>query len=241
MNNRRQFIRQGLLAVTGIAIAQGCEIEPDTLTGPAIRLLAPLGDEALITEQSYEIRWQALSVGSVEISFTFRALEDALWTVLATDVPAWQGRWTWTVPDREYVRCFIRVRAIGQPKVEDINIRPFTTQWRQVIRVADHAALLQEGGSKVFVSVQAGDFSVRRLAAGKYEALSLYCTHVGCTVEWQESDRMFVCPCHNSVFTEGGCLRAGPARGPLLSLASEYNPETGELTVYNRPQERPAC
>jgi Rieske Fe-S protein len=35
-------------------------------------------------------------------------------------------------------------------------------------------------------------------------AISAACTHMGCIVQWQASDRQFHCPCHNGVFTEYG-------------------------------------
>jgi Rieske Fe-S protein len=35
-------------------------------------------------------------------------------------------------------------------------------------------------------------------------AMSAACTHMGCLVQWQESDHQFHCPCHDGVFTEYG-------------------------------------
>jgi Rieske Fe-S protein len=39
---------------------------------------------------------------------------------------------------------------------------------------------------------------------GKIIAMSAACTHMGCIVNWQNSDRKFHCPCHNGTFTEYG-------------------------------------
>ncbi len=35
-------------------------------------------------------------------------------------------------------------------------------------------------------------------------AMSAACTHMGCIVQWQDSDRKFHCPCHGGLFTEYG-------------------------------------
>ncbi|WP_376795342.1 ubiquinol-cytochrome c reductase iron-sulfur subunit [Thermogemmatispora sp.] len=48
-------------------------------------------------------------------------------------------------------------------------------------------------------------------------AFSAACTHMGCLVEWQESDGKFHCPCHGGVFTASG--QADPSAGRLRYLA----------------------
>lgn len=39
---------------------------------------------------------------------------------------------------------------------------------------------------------------------GKVVAVSAACTHMGCIVQWQASDKKFHCPCHDGTFTEYG-------------------------------------
>jgi len=41
-------------------------------------------------------------------------------------------------------------------------------------------------------------------AEGPVIAMSAACTHMGCIVHWQDSDRKFHCPCHGGLFTEYG-------------------------------------
>lgn len=43
----------------------------------------------------------------------------------------------------------------------------------------------------------------------RYHALSLVCTHLGCTV--QVTPKAVVCPCHGSVFDRAGRVVRGPA------------------------------
>ena len=52
-----------------------------------------------------------------------------------------------------------------------------------------------------------------------FSALSLVCTHLGCTVE-QKTDG-FTCPCHGSRFNLDGKVTHGPAVKPLTSLRIE--------------------
>jgi len=54
-----------------------------------------------------------------------------------------------------------------------------------------------------------------------FSAISLTCTHLGCTVE-QNTDG-FICPCHGSHFDEVGNLLHGPAAKPLISLKVEIS------------------
>jgi cytochrome b6-f complex iron-sulfur subunit len=52
-----------------------------------------------------------------------------------------------------------------------------------------------------------------------YYALSLVCTHLGCTVVVTESD--LSCPCHGSRFDRQGQVITGPADKPLVKMKVE--------------------
>ncbi len=54
-----------------------------------------------------------------------------------------------------------------------------------------------------------------------FSALSLVCTHLGCTVETKDDG--FACPCHGSLYARDGSLRQGPAAQPLTALRIEKN------------------
>ena len=55
------------------------------------------------------------------------------------------------------------------------------------------------------------------------------CTHLGCGYRWEQSERLFKCPCHGSVFDVKGAVVAGPAPRPLDRLPSKI--EAGRLLV----------
>lgn len=52
----------------------------------------------------------------------------------------------------------------------------------------------------------------------EYKAFSRVCTHLGCTVMWNEAERQFECPCHGGIFDEEGNVVAGPPPTPLTRL-----------------------
>ena len=45
----------------------------------------------------------------------------------------------------------------------------------------------------------------------KIVAISVVCTHLGCTPNWMETEQKFKCPCHGSGFTMRGRNFEGPA------------------------------
>ena len=45
---------------------------------------------------------------------------------------------------------------------------------------------------------------------GRFVALSMYCTHTGCPVQWVQSTSLFYCPCHGGAFHRDGSVAAGP-------------------------------
>ncbi len=49
-------------------------------------------------------------------------------------------------------------------------------------------------------------------------ALSMICTHLGCTVQYQEARQRFYCPCHDGVFDRDGDVVSGPVPIPLEQL-----------------------
>lgn len=55
--------------------------------------------------------------------------------------------------------------------------------------------------------------------AGEIYALSLVCTHLGCSLT--VTSRELLCPCHGSVFDRRGNVVKGPADRPLVRYAVE--------------------
>jgi cytochrome b6-f complex iron-sulfur subunit len=63
--------------------------------------------------------------------------------------------------------------------------------------------------------ISKGRFYISRLEDGGMLAMWHRCTHLGCTVPWQEDEGRFHCPCHSSIFDTRGVVVSGPAPRPL--------------------------
>ena len=62
-----------------------------------------------------------------------------------------------------------------------------------------------------------------------FSAMSLVCTHLGCTVEVNLED--LVCPCHGSRYDMDGSVTKGPAIEPLPKLRVELTTD-GKVVIY---------
>jgi Rieske Fe-S protein len=66
-------------------------------------------------------------------------------------------------------------------------------------------------------------------SADGFQALSLTCPHLGCTVE-SKSDG-FTCPCHGSRYDKDGKLLKGPSEKGLKQLRVEVAPD-GNIIIF---------
>jgi len=74
-----------------------------------------------------------------------------------------------------------------------------------------------------------GRFYLARQQDGGFIALSLRCTHLGCSISWEETKKRFICPCHSSAFDI-----AGEVLNPPAARALDYYPvliENGVVKV----------
>ena len=77
--------------------------------------------------------------------------------------------------------------------------------------------------------VKEGRFYLSRLDNGSFMALWQRCTHLGCSVPWEDEKDQYHCPCHGSSFSKTGEVQGGPAPRPM-----DYFPviiENGEVLV----------
>ncbi len=69
-------------------------------------------------------------------------------------------------------------------------------------------------------------------------AISAVCTHLGCAVNWDQSEQAFVCPCHGSRYDALGQVTGGPAsRNLALVTAVVKDDQIGLLE--REPAENP--
>ena len=62
---------------------------------------------------------------------------------------------------------------------------------------------------------RSGRFYLVRLDDGGFLALSFRCTHLGCSINWEEDKQRFICPCHASAFEINGNVQNPPAPSAL--------------------------
>lgn len=78
----------------------------------------------------------------------------------------------------------------------------------ETLIVAGPADRFQPGSVTAFPQ---GKFYLVRLDEGGFIALSRTCTHLGCTVPWDQDKGRFICPCHGSAFDLSGEVLSPPA------------------------------
>ncbi len=62
--------------------------------------------------------------------------------------------------------------------------------------------------------------------------LNSRCTHLSCTVNWSENDKVFLCPCHDAKFGQQGEVLDGPPPRPLDRYAEFRVSEDGILEIF---------
>ena len=74
---------------------------------------------------------------------------------------------------------------------------------------------------------------LRRTGSSSYIAYALYCTHLGCPIHWLPQPKIFLCPCHGSVFNADGTVAGGPAPRPLFTY--EVRENNGQVQIKTHP------
>ncbi len=99
----------------------------------------------------------------------------------------------------------------------------------------DHGGVLELEGRRQ---------AVYRDPEGTVHAVSARCTHMGCTVAWNDGERTFDCPCHGARYDRFGHVIRGPAKMDLEGAPPkpEEPVEPAEpATTAAAPEEPPAA
>jgi glycine/D-amino acid oxidase-like deaminating enzyme/nitrite reductase/ring-hydroxylating ferredoxin subunit len=87
-------------------------------------------------------------------------------------------------------------------------------------------------GEGVVVNASGRKLAVYRNGHGDLSALSAVCTHLGCLVHWNTTEKSWDCPCHGSRFDPLGRVLNGPATAPLepAEVGAVEPPAAGKRT-----------
>jgi thiosulfate dehydrogenase (quinone) large subunit len=71
------------------------------------------------------------------------------------------------------------------------------------------------------------------LPDGTFVAFDAVCTHAGCTVEWDRTDAVLLCPCHSATFDPAhqAAVLGGPTDQPLASLPLVIDEAGGRILL----------
>jgi len=111
------------------------------------------------------------------------------------------------------------------------------TAWSDVGLVADFASLTAPVAKTITLEhrdawqTTSSQTAVYVLPAkdGVLRVLSPVCPHLGCSVQWQDAQGKFICPCHSGSFSADGERLGGPPPRSMDSLEAKV--EGGTLKV----------
>jgi glycine/D-amino acid oxidase-like deaminating enzyme/nitrite reductase/ring-hydroxylating ferredoxin subunit len=89
-------------------------------------------------------------------------------------------------------------------------------------QVLDSLNSLEKGEGKI-ASFDGEKLAIYKHENGKVTALDPVCTHAGCIVSWNASEKSWDCPCHGGRFDTDGCVLTGPPRDSLKKIEVSGN------------------
>jgi glycine/D-amino acid oxidase-like deaminating enzyme/nitrite reductase/ring-hydroxylating ferredoxin subunit len=94
---------------------------------------------------------------------------------------------------------------------ENVNV---AKQYVQLLTIDDELKKLGNEEGTV-ISREKKKIAAYKDNQGVIHTMSAICTHLGCAVNWNKTEKSFDCPCHGSRFTPRGEVISGPATEPL--------------------------
>jgi len=85
-------------------------------------------------------------------------------------------------------------------------------------------------GTGRILDLQGQRVAAYRHSDGELTLLSPVCTHLGCQVEWNDTDHTWDCPCHGSRFAPTGDVLSGPAEKRLAESALDERTIDGAVS-----------
>lgn len=125
-------------------------------------------------------------------------------TILTDEIQGKEHPWSKLYsPDR--FSSFFTWRGLGQ------NIKNVETLIGSRMKKYDNELLNIAKGEGAVREIGGEKLAVYRDDQGKIHAISAVCTHMGCIIGWNNTDKTWDCPCHGSRFSTEGNVIHGPA------------------------------
>ena len=118
-------------------------------------------------------------------------------------------------PSRDAVQEFVKENANVAKRFVVDHVRRLTA--RSVAHLAPG-----EGG---LVDLDGNKVAAYRDEDGEVHAVSAVCRHLGCTVDWNDAERSWDCPCHGSRYDTDGRVLCGPTTAALTPVTIEPSSE----------------
>ena len=115
-----------------------------------------------------------------------------------------------------------------------------------IVKTVDRSVDDLVAGHGGLVNVDGRQLAVYRDESGETYELSSRCTHMGCTIDWNDAAKTWDCPCHGSRFAVDGSVVRGPAAESLERVggtapAREQAPDAeGRSTPTRAPSAAPS-
>ncbi len=117
---------------------------------------------------------------------------------------------------------FPAFRFMNPPAVAEASVNEVTAGKTGDLKI--NSGKIVKFGSRPALLVRTGD--------SEWRAYSAICTHLNCTVQYQESSRQIWCACHNGLYDLNGKVVSGPPPEPLEEYAVRVRGD--ELVISRR-------
>lgn len=117
----------------------------------------------------------------------------------------------------------ITLRALGEYAKENLNVAMHYADWLHYSEIHSESELKPGTGGILRDGLKR--IAVYRDKNGELTRLSAVCTHLGCVVHWNASEKSWDCPCHGSRYDVSGRVLNGPTATGLKPVTQKKKTE----------------
>ena len=105
--------------------------------------------------------------------------------------------------------AFPAIKFMNPPDIPEASVNEVSAG--KVMDLKINSGKIVKFGSRPALLVRSGE--------AEWRAYSAVCTHLNCTVQYQEASKQIWCACHNGVYDLNGKVVSGPPPAPLEEYA----------------------